>query len=132
MSGLFLFPKEMRLSQRSDIVRVFKNGKVFGSRDERLFVLCNGMNLNRFLCTFKRGFGKAVQRNRVRRISKEVYRCQKASLKKGFDIVLLLSKYESDFCIWKDKITGFFKTAKLIVNPIENYIKDRKYTNTIT
>lgn len=117
MRRLFVFSKEMRLSRKSDISRVFKKGKLFRFKDEKLFVLCNGMNLNRFLCTFRRGFGKAVCRNRVRRVSKEVYRSQIGFLKQGFDIVLLASRFDCSFYAWKDKIVNLFKVANLLANP---------------
>ena len=119
MGGLFSFPKGMRLSRKSDISKVFKKGKTFRLRDGRLFVLSNGMSLNRFLCTFRRGFGKAVQRNKVRRISKEIYRYQELFLKKGFDIILLVSRYEYSFYAWKCKLVDLFKMANLVVDPTE-------------
>lgn len=120
MKGLFLFPKKIRLSQKSDISRVFKKGIVFKFKDEKLFVLYNGMNFNRFLCTFRRGFGKAVQRNRVRRVSKEIYRYQMVSLKQGFDIILLVSRYNSSFCVWQKIITNLFGMANLFDSCIKS------------
>ena len=121
---MFSFTKEMRLSHKSDISRVFKKGRAFRFRDERLFVIPNGMNLNRFLCTFKRGFGRAVHRNRVRRFSREIYRCEKIFLKKGFDIVFLPSRYDYSFYIWKSTINSLFKIAGLMADPVESCIKD--------
>ncbi len=62
-----------------------------------MFVLPNGLSHNRFLCTFKRGFGTAVERNRARRISKEAYRKIKPQLKTGSDIVLLVFSAQDDY-----------------------------------
>lgn len=122
MNEVFLFSRQMRLSRKSDISKVFKKGSLFRFRGERLFVLSNGMDLNRFLCTFKRGFGKAVQRNRVRRLSKEIYRHHKMLLKQGFDIVLLASKYDYSFYAWEDRILGLFKVANLV----NDCVKDKE------
>lgn len=73
-----------------DIKSVFQDGMKISCRGANLFLLQNGLEYNRFLCTFKRGFGTAVQRNKARRISKEVYRIIKQNLKIGFDIVLIV------------------------------------------
>jgi hypothetical protein len=81
-----------------------------------LFVLPNKLNHNRFLCTFRRGFGCAVLRNKVRRLSKEFYRLHKYDIKQGFDIVLLVSTSESVFSLWKEKMFSLFGMARLLID----------------
>jgi ribonuclease P protein component len=85
-----------------------------------LFVLPNALDCSRFLCTFKRGFGSAVLRNRVRRLSKEVYRLNKHILKSGFDIVLLASASDGSFCLWQKKMFILFEMAKLLIGKVHN------------
>ena len=86
-----LFSKRERLSARSSVELVFKKGKRYSVDGISLFVLPNELGYNRFLCTFRRGCGNAVKRNRARRVFREVYRQNKDCLKTGFDIVVLLS-----------------------------------------
>ena len=86
----FTFPGEERLSTRADIKAVFKNGLKISCRGANLFLSPNGLDYNRFLCTFRRGFGTAVERNRARRISKEAYRLIKHRLKTGMEFILLV------------------------------------------
>lgn len=81
-----------------------------------LFVLPNDQNCSRFLCTFRRGFRGAVLRNRVRRLSKEIYRLNKHTLKCGFDVVLLVSASDGVFSIWQEKMLTLFQMAKLLIN----------------
>lgn len=112
--SLFSLHKEMRLCGKQAIKEVFKKGRRYSFQDAVLFVLPNGVELSRFLCTFRRGFGCAVMRNRTRRIAKEVYRHSQHSIKKGFDLVFLPSKYCDDFYKMKDKIEHLFCMANLI------------------
>lgn len=107
------FSKGERLSIRRSIELVFKKGKRYSNGGISLFVLPNELEHSRFLCTFKRGFGNAVKRNRVRRVFKEIYRQNKDCIKTGFDIVFLLSsaflKVEDDFAV---QVTSFFKMLR--------------------
>lgn len=104
------FSKRERLSCRRSIELVFKKGKRCSGEGFSLFVLPNDVGRNRFLCTFRRGFGNAVKRNRTRRVFKEIYRQNKHCLKAGFDIVFLLSnsflKVENDFAV---QVVSFLK-----------------------
>lgn len=107
------FPKRERLSARSSIELVFKKGKRYSVDGVSLFVLPNELGCNRFLCTFKRGFGNAVKRNKVRRVFKEMYRRNKAYIKTSFDMVVLLSngflKMEDGFAMY---VARFFKVLR--------------------
>lgn len=49
----------------------------------------NGSNGNRLGITVSTKVGKAVQRNRVRRRFKEIYRLNENNLAKGYDIVIV-------------------------------------------
>ncbi len=112
----FSLPRTERLSAKSYIKQVFKQGKKVSYRQATLFFLSNGLDYNRFLCTFKRGFGSAVLRNKVRRISKEFYRLNKHKLKSGFDVVLLLGASNYDFSFLKDEMSTLFEMAKLLIS----------------
>ena len=107
------FPKRERLSSRRSIELVFRKGRRYSSEGISLFVLPNDLGRNRFLCTFKRGFGNAVERNRARRVFKEIYRQNKACIKRSFDIAVLLSKsfmkMEDGFSV---QVMRFFKMLK--------------------
>ena len=83
-------PKEERLCGAVRIRDMFKIGHRYSCDGAKLFVLPNKLSYNRFVCTFKRHYGSAVQRNKARRLSKEVYRQMKYRLKAGYDILLLL------------------------------------------
>jgi len=86
----FRFLQNERLKKRSDIQAVFKQGKKYSCQGAKLFVLKNSLSYNRICFTFSRGFGKAVQRNRARRLSREAYRLMQARLASGYDFLLLV------------------------------------------
>ena len=84
------FRREERLKKRNDIKAVFNKGKCVTCQGAKLFVLQNSLRFNRIGFTFPRKFGNAAQRNRARRLSREAYRHIGYTLKKGYDMVLLV------------------------------------------
>ena len=86
------------LRKKDDISRVFKKGKSFYSEGMRLIVLYNGLDYDRFLVIPAKHFGNAVQRNKIRRQAKEVFRLygerkiigQSEDTGKGRDVVLVV------------------------------------------
>jgi|GEM_PF-475402 len=110
----FCLSKKERLSQRLEIKNVFSRGKKTSNIIGSVFVLSNSLSYARFLCTFRRRFAGAVERNRMRRLCKEVYRNNKNKIKKGFDVVFLAFKYCDNFFECENKLLSLFKTAGVI------------------
>ena len=86
----FLFRREERLKGRNVIKEVFDKGKRYNCRGAKLFMLKNSLPHNRICFTFSRGFGKAVKRNRARRLGREAYRSLKPRMNCGYDMILLV------------------------------------------
>jgi len=114
LTSRFCLSHKERLSQRSDIKAVFSRGKKVSNVAGSLFVLSNSLSYARFLCTFRRGFAHAVERNRMRRLCKEVYRKNKHVIKKGFDVVFLAFRYCDSFLECKENLLYLFKMASVI------------------
>lgn len=110
----FTFSKHERLCGEKCIKAVFKKGCKFTCNGAALFVLHTGLPYNRFLCTFKRGFGSAVERNRARRLSKEVYRQNKNRLKIGFDFILVVFSVKDCFSARKIQLFSLFEKSGLL------------------
>jgi len=84
------FTREERIKRSADIQNLFKKGKRFSTKGAKLFVLENKLQFNRIGFAIPRGYGNAVERNRSKRYSREVYRYYKAHLNTGYDIILLI------------------------------------------
>lgn len=99
-TGLFKtgrFTRKERVKRSSDIKKLFKLGNKLSTKGAKLFYLPNQLNINRIAFAIPRGYGNAVQRNKSKRISREVYRYYKMSLKSGYDMLLLVYPGNDDF-----------------------------------
>lgn len=91
--------KKERLARRSDIDRVFKLGQRRSFHGGALISRPNGLSYSRIVVTFKHRVFNSVQRNRLRRVSKETFRLWLPSLPgrvSSLDVVVvLLSKQKA-------------------------------------
>ena len=104
-------PIKERLCGAARIRALFKIGYRYSCDGAKLFVLPNKLPYNRFVCTFKRHYGSAVQRNKARRLSKEVYRQMKSQLAIGKDILLLVFPGNDTFALRAAQLGCLFKKA---------------------
>ncbi|EPF46484.1 ribonuclease P protein component [Treponema vincentii F0403] len=114
-------PKEERLCGAARIRDMFKKGHRYSCDGAKLFVLPNKLPYNRFVCTFKRHYGSAVQRNKARRLSKEVYRQMKSQLAVGADILLLVFPGSDTFSIRARQLYCLFKKADMFSIQSQQY-----------
>lgn len=107
------FSHTERVKSSTDIQRLFKKGKKVSTEGAKLFVLANTLGINRIAFTLPRGYGTAVQRNYSKRLSREAYRCIKADLKTGYDMILLVYKGNDSFSMRCAQIRFLCKKASL-------------------
>jgi ribonuclease P protein component len=86
MSGQGL-PAAQRIRRKLEFERVFKRGIRVHGRFMTLFLLPNGGAAARFGVAATRKIGTAVDRNRAKRLSREVFRRKKAAI--GLDVVVV-------------------------------------------
>jgi ribonuclease P protein component len=81
--------KESRsLTNRAQYVLVYQQGKVWPNSLVVMKALPNGLSLSRYGFSVTKKVGKAVQRNRLKRLLREIMRLQ--SLRPGWDIVFIV------------------------------------------
>jgi ribonuclease P protein component len=80
-------PAAQRIRRRLDFERIYKEGARVHGRFMTLFVMPNGRTVPRFGVAATRKIGSAVERNRAKRLSREVFRRRKVAA--GLDVVVV-------------------------------------------
>jgi ribonuclease P protein component len=82
------FPKTNRILKRGIFRRVYEEGRKIQARHFTAFVLQNSGEQPRIGITATRKMGNSVERNRARRLVREVFRKNKWLVPRGVDIVI--------------------------------------------
>ena len=85
----FAFPRTMRLSRRRDFRRVMTAGRRASDHAVIVCVDRNGLPHLRLGLSVSRRLGRAVVRNRVKRLLREAFRLEAPHLPGGLDIVCI-------------------------------------------
>jgi ribonuclease P protein component len=109
------FTREERVKRSEDIRQLFKKGTRFSCDGAKLFVIGNGGTTNKIGFALPRGYGKAVDRNRSKRISREVYRLTKGCIKSGYDMVLLVYPGKDEFSLRHKQLMTLLTKAGLLI-----------------
>jgi ribonuclease P protein component len=81
------FRQSERIRRRADFQHVYEHGVRIRSRYATLFVLANSLDVGRLGIAATRKLGGAVERNRAKRLIREVFRRNKIA--SGFDVVVV-------------------------------------------
>jgi ribonuclease P protein component len=81
--------RQLRLRRDADFARLRREGRAYHSRWMVLSVAANGLAHNRYGFVTSKQVGKAVQRNRVRRVLRAAIRALHPRLYSGYDVVLI-------------------------------------------
>jgi ribonuclease P protein component len=83
-------PPEHRVRKRRDFEKAYAEGKKIVTPEFALFAPPNGLEHSRLGVTTTRKLGKAVTRNRARRLAREAYRTHRSQLPLGLDLVFVV------------------------------------------
>jgi len=105
------------LKKNYEFRKVFQKGKIFSSKNIKVFISKNNIGENRIGIAVSVKADKAVKRNRIKRLIRENYRLISSELKKGYNIVFLWNKNseidEMSFEIIKKDIINVLKKADM-------------------
>ncbi len=101
------------IRKREDINRIFKEGRSMSLSGMRLISLVNGLGFDRFMIIPAKHYGRAVDRNLLRRRAKEIFRCYGNRISsaepvegKGQDMILVVYPGKaSDFSLLESGMT---------------------------
>jgi ribonuclease P protein component len=104
------------LTSTTDFERVRRFGKSYAHPFVVLIALPNKMDRSRIAVSASRSIGKAVQRNRAKRILRETIRPLIPSIAPGWDLVILARKpmANAGFDEIRSALTSLLSQAKLL------------------
>jgi ribonuclease P protein component len=92
-----MLPDPNRLRKTKEIERVFKEGRGLKEGSLLLKVAPNSLKLSRFaFVAGQKASKKAIERNKAKRILREIIRSRLAEIKSGFDVVITALQGSAD------------------------------------
>ena len=85
----FSYSKKERLLKRSDFVNLNQGSRRLHSKNFLIIIKKNDLGFSRLGITVTKRIGKAVRRNRIKRLVREFFRLNKDKLPKGYDILVI-------------------------------------------
>ena len=109
--------RRYRLRENKDFLRLRRDGQVYRHHHMLLSLLPNGLSHNRYGVIVTKNLGKAVVRNRVRRLTREAVRLLHPRIRVGYDIVLIPRSglVGQPFVIVDDVVNELCRRAGLLV-----------------
>ncbi|HYI16701.1 MAG TPA: ribonuclease P protein component [Thermomicrobiales bacterium] len=89
LEPVLMVTRELRLRRGSDIDRVRSRGRSWSSRLLVLALLPNDLGHNRYGFAVGKKVGGSVERNRAKRLMREVIRVRHTELEQGYDLLLI-------------------------------------------
>lgn len=81
--------KTISLTENKQFKKVYARGTSFVNNLLVMYIFPNGLSINRLGITVNKKIGKAVVRNRIRRLIRESYRLKEGYIVEGYDIVFV-------------------------------------------
>jgi ribonuclease P protein component len=118
-TGLIIMSKIWALTKRAQYQKVYGLGVAKGDRLVVVKSLANGLEFSRYGFSVNKPLGKAVIRNRVRRLLKEIVRSM--PIKQGWDIVFIARQgaVDADYHQLNESVEKLLIRADLLLNKNE-------------
>jgi ribonuclease P protein component len=113
---MYQLDKEKRLRKNREYQNVYRKGRSFVNRLAVLYVLPTSLQQTRIGFVTGKKIGCAVERNRCRRLMKEVYRLHQYELEDGYELVLIGRGFmkNANYAEAEKNILQLFRRAKVL------------------
>lgn len=114
---VILMSDALTLKEKREFSRAYKRGRAFVSPLLVTYIIKNNSNNLRYGITTGKKIGKAVQRNRARRVIRAAFYMLEGDIKKGYDIVFV-ARGKTPYVKSTDVLScmqSHFKSAGLII-----------------
>lgn len=91
------FRGKERVRKREDLQRLFKSGSRYYSKQYTLILVRNDLDYLRLVVSIKKNIGNAVVRNYEKRLCRELFRREKGTLEKGYDVLVIVRETTRNF-----------------------------------
>ncbi|MBP3708750.1 MAG: ribonuclease P protein component [Clostridia bacterium] len=106
------------LKKNYEIKNVLSRGRFYLGKYVTIYIKDNNKNENYIGIAVNTKIGKAVKRNRIKRLIRESYRINKNQLKKGKDIVFMWNKHSNiediNFSKMNEDICSLMNKANMV------------------
>lgn len=108
--------KKYRLRKNSEFQKVYKRGKNYWNRYLVLYTMKNGQNYTRVGFSLTKKYGNSVERNRIRRQMKEIYRLNSNRVVGGYDLIFIpkIRIKKATYKEIEDAMLGLLKRSRLL------------------
>lgn len=110
--------KKYRLRKRQEFSYTYKRGRSIANSCLVLVYRKNGLDVSRVGFSVSKKYGNAVNRNRIKRRLKEIYRGRIDEIRTGFDLIFIvrIRAKGASFARLENQMENLLRRAKLLEN----------------
>ncbi len=108
--------KKYKLRKNSEFQKVYKKGKNYWNKLIVMYVMKNGKDLTRVGFSLTKKYGNSVERNKIKRQMKEIYRLNSDKIVEGYDLIFIpkLTTKNVTYSDIENAMCGLLKRAHLL------------------
>ncbi len=121
--------RQNRLSAETDFKRVYRTRQTVRAQGAVIFFIRNSLSVSRFGFVVGKKFGKAVERNRIKRLFREAVQYNLPQILSGYDVVIQIKSALPDTTLWpiENSILRAFAHARVLKVPYDLSGKARSH-----